>query len=311
MVAGNDTSGLVLLGLPSRAELQAAWFVLLLAAYAVTLAGNVGVLLLVRSDPRLHTPMYFFLSHLSLLDTCYSSAITPPALLNLLLQEKVISFAGCAAQLFVFASCATAECYLLAAMAYDRRLAVWEPLLYSLATSHRLCVAMVLGACLAGLVSSAIHTVSIFRLPFCAPKRMDHFFCYGRPLLAQSCAATCLSEVTTAAVVGFNVLGTAVFILGSYLLVLSSVLRLRSVPARRKAFSTCAAHSVSAALYYSSSLFMYLQPSSSRSPPHDKVISVVYSVAAPMLNPLIYSLRNTDVKNSMRKAKGRVLSSLP
>ncbi|XP_064020079.1 olfactory receptor 5AU1-like [Pogoniulus pusillus] len=311
MVNDNATSGFVLLGFPSPAALQVAWFVLFLAVYLVTLTGNLGVLLLIRSDPCLHTPMYFFLSHLSLLDICYSSTIIPQTLLSFFLEKKVISFAGCAAQLFFFATCATAECYLLAAMAYDRYLAVCKPLLYSLIMSQKLCVEMVVGAYLAGLISSIIHTVSIFHLPFCCSKRVDHFFCDGPPLLALSCSGTHLSEVTISAVVAFNVLSTTVFILASYLLVLSTVLRIRSTPGRHKAFSTCASHLVSIALYYSSSLFVYLQPSSSHPLEHDKVVSIVYSVAIPMLNPFIYSLRNTDMKNSMRKAKGRVLSSLP
>ncbi|NXN19060.1 O5AU1 protein, partial [Indicator maculatus] len=309
MVDDNDTSDFVLLGFPAREDLQVACFVLFLAAYLVTLTGNLGVLLLIRIDPCLHTPMYFFLSHLSLLDICYSSTIIPRSLLNFLLEQKVISLAGCAAQLFFFAACATAECYLLAAMAYDRYLAVCNPLLYSVVMSQQLCVRLLLGAYSAGVVSSTIHTVSVARLPFCRPRRIDHFFCDGPPLLALSCSDTRLTEVTIAAVVGFNLLSTTAFISVSYSLVLSAVWRMHSVAARRKAFSTCAPHLGSIALYYGSSLFMYLQLSSSHSLQRDKVVSLLYSVVIPMLNPFIYSLRNTDMKNAMRKAKGRVLSS--
>ncbi|XP_068004662.1 olfactory receptor 5AU1-like [Melanerpes formicivorus] len=311
MADGNGTSDFVLLGFPAREDLQGACFVLFLAIYVVTLAGNLGVLLLIRIDPCLHTPMYFFLSHLSLLDLCYSSTIIPRALLNFLVGQKVVSFAGCAAQLFFFAACATSECYLLAAMAYDRYVAVCNPLAYSLIMSQKLCGGLLLGAYSAGVISSTIHTLSIARLPFCRARRIDHFFCDGPPLLALSCSDTRLTEVTIAAVVGFNVLSTTAFILASYSSILSAVLRMRSAPGRRKAFSTCAAHLLSVALYYGSSLVTYLHLSPSHSLEQDKVVSLLYSVAIPMLNPFIYSLRNRDMKNSLRKAKGRVLSSVP
>ncbi|NXE27408.1 O1086 protein, partial [Ardeotis kori] len=312
MVEDNDTfaSEFVLLGFTDQDDLQVIGFVLFLAIYVVTLIGNLGVMTLIRTDSCLHTPMYLFLSHLSLLDVCYSSAIIPQTLLNFLVEKKVISFVRCATQLFSFATCATAECYVLAAMAYDRYVAVCNPLLYTVAMSPRLCLGMLAGAYSAGVISATIHTASIFRLPFCRSKRINHFFCDGPPLLALSCSDTRVNEVVVSAVVGFNVLSTTVFILGSYLLVLSTVLRVHSMTGPRKAFSTCASHLASITLYYGSSLFMYLRPSSRHSLEDDKVVSMLYSVAVPMLNPLIYSLRNTDMKVAMRKAKGRVLSSL-
>ncbi|KAM9267063.1 olfactory receptor 8U3-like [Cariama cristata] len=312
MIEDNYTfaSEFILLGFTNREDLQTTCFVLLLAIYVVTLIGNLGVIILIRIDSRLRTPMYFFLSHLSLLDVCYSSTIIPQTLLNFLVEEKVISFVRCATQLFSFATCATTECYVLAAMAYDRYMAICNPLLYSVAMSQRLCVGMLAGAYLAGVISSTIHTVSIFHLPFCRSNRINHFFCDGPPLLALSCSDTHVNEVMVSAVVGFNVLSTTVFILISYLLVLSSVLRIHSVAGRHKAFFTCASHLVSIALYYGSSLFMYLRPGSRHSLEHGKVVSMLYSVAVPMLNPLIYSLRNADMKNALRKAKSRILSSL-
>ncbi|NWI26912.1 O1020 protein, partial [Sula dactylatra] len=299
-------SEFILLSFTNREDLQVTFFVLFLAIYVVTLIGNLGVIILIRINSCLHTPMYFFLSHLSLLDICYSSTIIPQTLLNFLVEKKVISFVGCVTQLFSFATCATAECYVLAAMAYDRYMAICNPLLYSVVMSRRFCVGMLAGAYLAGVISSTIHTVSIFRLPFCRSKRVNHFFCDGPPLLALSCSDTHVNEATVSAVVGFNVLSTTVFILASYLSVLSTVLQMRSAAGWHKAFSTCASHLVSIALYYGSSLFMYLRPGSRRSLEHGEVVSVLYSIAVPMLNPLIYSLRNTDMKNAMRKAKGRV-----
>ncbi|NXW50762.1 O1020 protein, partial [Nyctiprogne leucopyga] len=306
MVEENYTfaSEFTLLGFTDRADLKVTCFVLLLTIYVVTVIGNLGVILLIRMDLCLHTPMYFLLSHLSLLDICYSTTIIPQTLLHLLVEEKVISFVGCSTQLFSFATCATTECYVLAAMAYDRYVAICNPLLYSVVMSQRLCVGMLAAAYLVGVVSSTIYTVSIFSLPFCRSMRVNHFFCDGPPLLALSCSDTHVNEVIVAAMVGFNVLSTTIFILTSYLLVLSTVLRLHSVASRHKAFSTCASHLVSITLYYGSSLFMYLRPSSSHSLEHDKVVSMMYSIAVPMLNPLIYSLRNTDMKNAMRKAKG-------
>ncbi|NXO49570.1 O1020 protein, partial [Aramus guarauna] len=307
MVEDNYTfaSEFILLGFTNRDDLQVTCFVLFLVIYMVTLIGNLGVIILIRLDSCLRTPMYFFLSHLSLLDICYSSTIIPQTLLNFLVEEVVISFVRCATQLFSFATCATAECYVLAAMAYDRYNAICNPLLYSVVMSQRLCVGMLAGAYLAGVISSTIHTVSIFRLPFCRSKRINHFFCDGPPLLALSCSDTHVNQVMVSAVVGFNILSTTVFILVSYLSVLSTILRMRSTASWHKAFSTCASHLVSIALYYGSSLFMYLHPSSRHSLEHDKVVSTLYSIAVPMLNPLIYSLRNTDMKNAMRKVKGR------
>ncbi|KFO90785.1 Olfactory receptor 1020, partial [Buceros rhinoceros silvestris] len=297
-----SASEFILLGLTNQEDLQVVCFVFLLAVYVVTLMGNLGVILLTRTDSCLHTPMYFFLSHLSLLDICYSSTIIPQALVNFLVKEKVISFGRCTAQLFSFAACATAEGYVLAAMAYDRYVAICNPLLYPVVMSRRFCVGMLAGAYLVGVISSTIYTVSIFHLPFCRSKRINHFFCDGLPLLDLSCSDTHVNAEIVSAVVGFNVLNTTVFILVSYLSVLSSVWQICSTASRHKAFSTCASHLVSIALYYGSLLFMYLRPSSSHSLERDKVVSMLYSIAVPMLNPFIYSLRNTDMKNAMRKA---------
>ncbi|XP_071617835.1 olfactory receptor 8U3-like [Heliangelus exortis] len=310
LVEFNETSapGFVLLGFTERAELRLLCFFVFFTIYAVTLAGNLGVVVLIRLDLGLHTPMYFFLSHLSLLDICYSSTIIPQALWSLVVAKPGISFPGCVTQLFSFATCATTECYILAAMAYDRFVAICNPLLYSVLMSQRLCVGLVAGAYLAGVISSTIHTVAIFHLPFCRSKKIDHFFCDGPPLLALSCSDTHLSELVVSALVGFNVLSTTAFIVTSYSRVLAAVFRMRSPPASRKTFSTCASHLVSITLYYGSSLFMYLRPSSRHSLEDDKVVSMLYSVAIPMLNPLIYSLRNADMKRAMRKARGRVLS---
>lgn len=311
MVGENETfaTEFILLGFTTRADLQVMFFVLFLAIYVVTLLGNLGVIVLIRMDPRLHTPMYFFLSHLSLLDICYSSTIIPRSLRDFLAEKKVISFAKCVTQLFSFATWATTECYMLAAMAYDRYVAICRPLLYSVHTSQRICIGMLAGAYLAGVISSTLHTVSIFHAPFCRSRAIDHFFCDGPPLLALSCSNTRAGEVMVAIVVGFNMLSTVAFILVSYSSILAAVLRIRSAAGRHKALSTCASHLASVALYYSSAILTYLRPVSSHSVEQDKVISLVYSVAVPMLNPFVYSLRNADLRNAMRKAKSRILTA--
>lgn len=314
MAEDNYTSAseLTLLGLTNREDLQVMRFVFLLAVNVVTLMGNPGVILLTGTGSCLHTPRYFFLSHLSLLDICCSSTIIPQALVSFSVEEKVISFGQCAAQLFSFAACATAGGYVLAAMACDRYVAIRNPLLCPVVMSQRFCVGMLAGACLVGVISSTIHTVSIFHLPFCRSRRINHFFCDGLPLLDLSCSDTHVNAAIVSAVVGFNVLNTTVFILVSCLFVLSSVWQICSAASRRKAFSTCASHLVSIALYYGSLLFTYLRPSSSHTLERDKVVSMLHSIAVPMLNPFIFSLRSTAMKNAMRKAKGKVLSlSIP
>ncbi|XP_061465571.1 olfactory receptor 8D1-like [Rhineura floridana] len=310
MSEGNTSSGtdFVLLGFTDQRELQLLCFVLFLAIYVFTVAGNLGMIVLIRMDPRLHTPMYFFLSHLSLLDMCYSTTIVPKTLVNSLTDRKFISFVGCTIQLFFFAACAVTESYLLAAMAYDRYIAVCKPLMYTVVMTHKICVGLVAGAYVAGVISSATHTIAIFRLPFCHSHRINHFFCDVPPLLTLACSDTHFNEMLLFAVVGFNVIVTTVIILASYLSVLTTILRIRTTEGRRKAFSTCASHLVSVMLFYGSSLFMYSRPSSSYSLDQDKVVSVLYSVTNPMLNPLIYSMRNKEVKDALRKARSRFLS---
>ncbi|XP_006032293.1 olfactory receptor 1019-like [Alligator sinensis] len=311
MAEGNDTlvSEFILHGFTNHQELQMLCFIVFLAIYVATVLGNLGMIMLIRTDSHLQTPMYFFLSHLSLLDLFFSSTVIPQTLLTFLAKRKAISFTRCAAQLFFFATCATTECYLLAAMAYDRYMAICDPLLYRVTMSQRVCVVMVVSAYIAGAVSSTIHTVSIFRLPFCHSNKINHFFCDGPPLLALSCSDTYVNEMALFAVVGFNVVSTTVVILASYVSILATILRIRSTESKYKAFSTCVSHLTTVSLFYGSSLFMYLRPTSRYSLDHDRIVSVFYSVTTPVLNPLIYSLRNKEVKNAWKKATRQFLSS--
>ncbi|KAM6074917.1 olfactory receptor 5AS1-like [Chlamydotis macqueenii] len=291
----------ILLGFTNRPEVEVALFGLFLLIYATTLVGNVGLIVLVQLNACLHTPMYYFLSNLSFLDLSCSSAITPKMLVSLLAQQKTISLIGCATQLFLFAAFADAECLILAAMAYDRYVAVCHPLLYTVAMSRRVCTSMVAGAYLSVGLTSLVHTSVTFTLSFCGSNVINHFFCDIPPLLELSCSDTRINEVLLFALCGFIQTSTFLTIVASYTCILSTILRIRGADGRHKAFHTCTSHLTAVALFYGSLLFMYLRPSSSYSLDRDKVISAFYTVVFPMLNPLIYSLRNKEVKDALRR----------
>ncbi|KAF0871732.1 OR5A1 protein, partial [Crocuta crocuta] len=300
----------ILLGFADHPELQALLFVTFLGIYLVTLAWNLALIFLIRGDSRLHTPMYFFLSNLSFIDICYSSTVAPKMLTDFFREQKTISFLGCAAQFFFFVSMGLTECFLLTAMAYDRYAAISNPLLYTAIMSQGLCTRMVLGAYVGGFLSSLIQASSIFWLHFCGPNVINHFFCDLPPVLALSCSDTFPSQVVNFLVV-VTVGGTSFLILIiSYSYIGTAVLKIRSVEGRKKAFRTCASHLMVVTLLFGTALFMYLRPSCSYSPGRDKVVSVFYSLVIPMLNPLIYSLRNREIKDALWKVleKKKLLS---
>ncbi|XP_061465569.1 olfactory receptor 5AS1-like [Rhineura floridana] len=309
MSKGNITTvtEFILLGFTEHQEINAALFVLFLAIYVATLVGNIGIITLIWITPGLHSPMYFFLSHLAFLDLSYSSVITPKMLANFLAEKKTISFAGCIAQMYLFASFADAECLLLAAMAYDRYMAICNPLLYPVLMSHKVCVWLVAGSYLTGSMSSLVHTCFTFHLSFCNSNVINHFFCDIPPLLALSCSNPHFNEILLFALCGFIQTSTFVFILISYACILFSILKIPSADSCHKAFSTCTSHLTAVALFYGTLLFMYLRPSSSYALDTDKIISVFYTVVFPMVNPLIYSLRNTEVKDALKRTLERNL----
>ncbi|XP_039695978.1 olfactory receptor 5F1 [Pteropus medius] len=286
----------ILLGLADTLELQITLFLLFFMVYTLTVWGNVGMILLISADSRLHTPMYFFLANLSFVDVCYSSTITPKMLVDLLSEKKTISFAGCFVQLYFFLALATTECILFGLMAYDRYVAICNPLLYPLLMSRTICFKMATGAFTAGLLNSIVHTSCVSSLPFCNSNVIHHFFCDSPPLFKLSCSDTWLSESTISTFAGVNMIGALLVILTSYSYILFSIFRMHSGEGRRKAFSTCASHLTAITLFYSTAIYTYLRPSSSYSLSQDKVASVFYTVVIPMLNPLIYSLRNKEVK---------------
>ncbi|XP_067151410.1 olfactory receptor 5AR1-like [Apteryx mantelli] len=301
----------ILLGITDIWELQVILFVLFLLIYVTTLVGNLGMIALIRLDTRLHTPMYFFLCHLSLLDLGTSSAVAPKMLVSFFAERKAISVPGCAAQMYFCAMCIVTECYLLTAMAYDRYVAICSPLLYRVTMSQKVCVRLAVGSYMIAHGIAIAHVSSVFSLHFCGPNVINHFFCDIPPLLKLSCSSTTVNEHVLFTCVTFVVLSTLTFILVSYGYILSTILRIHSSEGRYKAFSTCASHFISVSVYFGTMIFMYLRPSSIYSLNQDKVVSIAYTLVVPMLNPLIYSLRNTEVKNALKRLLERVLVSFP
>ncbi|KFQ89997.1 Olfactory receptor 1020, partial [Phoenicopterus ruber ruber] len=283
-------------------ELRVTLFVVFLLIYVITVVGNLGIIAVVWLDSQLRTPMYFFLSNLSFLDLCYSSVVTPKMLLSLSSERKTISFAGCFIQLYFYAAFVIAECCLLAVMAYDRYVAICNPLCYPVVMSQEVCVSLLAGSYAVGFLNSAVFTGFALRVSFCGPNVIDHFFCDGPPLSKLACSDTRLNQVLVLAFGGFNGVTTISVILISYGCILSTILRMGSAPSKRKAFGTCASHLVVVTIFFGTLLFMYLRPSSSYSLGRDKFVSVFYVVVTPMLNPFIYSLRNQEVKSALKRA---------
>ncbi|XP_006263102.2 olfactory receptor 8U3-like [Alligator mississippiensis] len=291
----------ILMGITNQPELQVPLFVLFLMIYIVTLVGNLGMIVLIKTEPRLHTPMYFFLSHLAFVDLCYSSTITPKMLVNFLAENRTISFNACAAQLGCFLTFMITECFLLAVMAYDRYVAICNPLLYKAVMSQKVCFQLVAGPYIYSFCVSLFHTIITFRLSFCDSNMINHFYCDDLPLLALSCSNIHTKQILIFAFAGFDMITSVLIVLISYLYIFSTILRINTVEQRYKAFSTCASHLIAVTLFYGTLIFMYLQPSSSHSLDTDKVASVFYTVVIPMLNPMIYTLRNREVKAALKK----------
>ncbi|XP_044117052.1 olfactory receptor 1444 [Neovison vison] len=306
MENSTEATEFILLGLTEDPNLQVPLLLVFLFIYLITLVGNGGMMVIIHSDPHLHTPMYFFLGNLSFVDLGYSSAVAPKTVTALQSGNKVISYNGCAAQFFFFVGFATVECYLLACMAYDRHAAVCRPLHYATTMTAGVCALLTAGSYVCGFLNASIHTANTFRLSFCASHEINHFFCDIPPLLALSCSNTHISNLAVFCVVGFNVFFTLLVILISYLFIYIAIQRMRSAEGRKKAFSTCASHLTAVTIFYGTIIFMYLQPSSSQSMDTDKIASVFYSVVIPMLNPLIYSLRNKEVKNALWKVLNKL-----
>ncbi|KAM8813978.1 olfactory receptor 5T1-like [Rhynchonycteris naso] len=291
----------ILVGFTDNFKVQVFLFLLFLSIYLFTLIGNLGMVLLITRDSRLHNPMYYFLSVLSFLDACYSSVVTPKMLVNFLNENKAISYLGCIAQMFLSVTFGTTECFLLAAMAYDRYVAIYYPLLYSVSMSPRVYVSLILASYVGGIVHASIHTVATFSLSFCASNEIRHVFCDIPPLLAISCSDTHANQLLLFYFVGSIEVVTILIVLISYGFILLAILRMHSAEGRRKVFSTCGSHLTGVSTYHGTILFMYVRPTSSYSLDHDMIVSTFYTIVIPMLNPIIYSLRNKDVKEAKKR----------
>ncbi|KAM5318315.1 olfactory receptor 5L1-like [Glossophaga mutica] len=294
----------ILLGLSDVPELRVFLSLLFLLIYGVTVWGNLGMIALIQVSPRLHTPMYFFLSHLSLVDFCYSTIIVPKMLVNIINEDKSISFLGCMVQFYLFCAYAGTEVCLLAVMAYDRFVAICSPLLYMVTMSQTLRMVLVSSCYVCGTVCSLIHLCLTLEIPTYRSNVINHFFCDLPPLLSLACSDVSVNELLVFIGASFIEIITTVIILTSYLFILITILRMRSAEGRRKAFSTCASHLTTIVVLQGTLLFTYCQSSSGNNEDADKVATVFYTVVIPMLNPLIYSLRNKDVKEALRRVVG-------
>ncbi|XP_004389150.1 olfactory receptor 2D2-like [Trichechus manatus latirostris] len=292
-----------LLGLSDDPYIQKLMFALFLGVYLVTVLGNLLLMSLVQVDPRLHTPMYFFLCNLSLADLCFSTNIVPQALVHLLSRKKAISFIRCAAQLLLFLIFGGTQCALLAVMSCDRYVAICNPLHYSNIMTLRVCVQLATGSWTSGILVSVVDTTFTLRLPYRGSNSIAHFFCEAPALLVLASTDTHASEMAIFLVGVVFLLIPVSLILVSYGLVIVTVVRMKSAAGRLKAFSTCGSHLMVVILFYGSAIITYMTPKSSKQ--QEKIVSVFYAVVTPMLNPLIYSLRNKDVKGALRKVTTR------
>ncbi|XP_045393787.1 olfactory receptor 1019-like [Lemur catta] len=291
----------ILLGMTDNPQLEVLLFGVFLIIYIITVLGNLGLVVLIRVSPQLQIPMYFFLSNLSFLDVSFSSITIPKTLANLLSKLQNVSFLECVTQMGLFIIFASAECNVLASMAYDRYTAICHALLYHITMSIVHCLFLVAGCYLGGLVNMVTVTTSITQLSFCQARVLSHFFCDIPPLLALACSDVWVTQILVLGCGGFTLVTSIVVVLVSYMSILITILGISSASGKQKAFSTCASHLTAIGLYYGTTMYTYLQPSQHGSRAGNQMISVFYTMVIPMLNPLIYSLRNQEVKVALRK----------
>ncbi|KAG8596505.1 hypothetical protein GDO81_001940 [Engystomops pustulosus] len=292
-----------LLGLTDNAECELILFAFFLVVYVITILGNSLMIITITLSSGLHSPMYFFLRNLSIVDMCYTTSTVPKLLLDFLSKVKRISFFGCVAQLYSFISFGGIECLLLAAMAGDRYVAICMPLRYTKVMSWKMCTVLATVCWIIGLLNSLAHTIFTFRLPFCRSRSLNHFFCDIPPLLALSCSDTSINEVVVYTAGGSVILGSFTLTILSYIFIVNSILKIRTATGRRKAFSTCASHLMVVTLYYGTIVFTYIRPTSTYSLDQDRVVPVLYGIITPMINPIIYSLRNKEVHGALEKLR--------
>ncbi|XP_028623941.1 olfactory receptor 2D3-like [Grammomys surdaster] len=295
----------IFLGLSQDPQTQVLLFFLFLVIYLLTVLGNLLIIVLIHSDPRLHTPMYFFLRNLSFADLCFSTTTVPQVLVHFLVKRKSISFAGCSIQLVVLLLVGCTDCALLAVMSYDRYVAVCKPLHYSTIMTYWVCVQLAAGSWASGALVSLVDATFTLRLPYRGNNVINHFFCEPPALLKLASADTYSTEMAIFAMGVVILLAPVSLILTSYWNIISTVIQMQSGEGRLKVFSTCGSHLIVVGLFYGSAIFAYMRPNSKIMNERDKMISVFYSAVTPMLNPIIYSLRNKDVKGALRRITSR------
>ncbi|XP_074838590.1 olfactory receptor 10A4-like [Carettochelys insculpta] len=300
---GNQTISdvFILVGFSHLKELQTLLFLVLLVVYLVALMGNLLIILLIKLNPSLQTPMYFFLVHLSILEICYITSIFPQLLVHLLVEEKTISIVGCAVQMDITNIMGLTECCLLAAMAYDRYVAICHPLHYTTVMSSRVCALLAGASWFIGISMSGAQITWLFSLSFCGSNRIHHFFCDIPPVLKMACVSTSKNEIMLLNITVLFIMGPFLLIILSYICIISTILKLPSAEGRRKAFSTCSSHLMVVTFFYGTGLFTYLLPKSNSIPESGQLISLINIIFIQVSNPLIYTLRNKDVKGALRK----------
>nr|NP_001378630.1 olfactory receptor family 5 subfamily D member 15B [Equus caballus] len=303
LAEGNQSAGttFTLLGFSEYPGLQVPLFLVFLTVYMVTVVGNLGMIMIIRISPKLHTPMYFFLSQLSFVDFCYSTTVTPKLLENLVVEDRTISFIGCIAQFFLACIFGVAETCMLAVMAYDRFVAVCNPLLYTVVMFQKFCASLVAGPYTWGIVSSLTLTYSLLALSFCGSNIINNIFCDHSAIVSISCSDPYISQVLCFIITIFNEASSLVIFLTTYIFIFVTVIKIPSASGCQKGLSTCASHLTAIAIFYGTILFLYCVPNSKNSWLTVKLGSMFYTVVTSMLNPLIYSLRNKDVKESVKK----------
>ncbi|CAD7679637.1 unnamed protein product [Nyctereutes procyonoides] len=299
--AVSEVTEFILMGITKNPQFQAPLFGIFFIIYLVTVTGNLGIIILTHLDSRLHTPMYFFLRHLSITDLGYSTVIGPKMMVNFVVHKNTISYHWCATQLAVFEIFIITELFILSAMAYDRYVAICKPLLYVVIMAEKVRWALVLVPYLYSTFVSLFLTIKLFKLSFCGSNIISYFYCDCLPLISLLCSDTHELELIILIFSGCNLLSSLLIVLVSYMFILVAILRMNSTEGRYKAFSTCSSHLTVVTVFYGTLLFIYLQPKSSHTFDIDKMASVFYTLVIPMLNPLIYSLRNKEVKGALKR----------
>ncbi|XP_072813733.1 olfactory receptor 5AL1-like [Vicugna pacos] len=297
----STVSDFIPLGLTDNPELQAIFFGVFLVICLASVVGNLGLIVLIQVSPQLHIPMYFFLSHLDFVDFSFTSSVNPNTLVNFLCDFKSITFYSCTLQVCCFITFVVCEQYLLSIVAYDRYVAICSPLLYVILMPKKLCNGIITSTYVYGFSVGLVQTVATFQLSFCGSNMVNHFYCDDVLLVALACSDTQVKELMLLVIAGFNTLCSLLVMIISYVFILLAILRIHSAEGRQKAFSTCASHLTSITIFYGTIILMYLLPKSSHSLNTDKFASVFYVVVVPTLNPLIYSLRNQEVKSALKR----------